>query len=262
MAHAKKMSQATLQFLITDTGGLDLEDLSLSIIAALAADGHAQALRDGFNFALDQKVMAVNIREAVFHITPFAGHYRAQQALKILKKVGAERAKPTDAFSAIMGGGPSAELDKATQADVGKPSADEESKRVERASQQFDKIHKSSLSESKKQRDEPSLTLGHWLNQDIYGRQFARPKLAFQTRLLLSVAALFSLEMKAPLSQWLRASKDNGLSVAQLWHIHGLLKRLFRDGHHQVVAEDAFKEVLGAKKGDGLVDGKDPFRWD
>ena len=64
MAAAKTVQASTLDFLLTDTAGLDVADCLLAMVAALTADGHFDATRSLLALALKKKVPAVDLREA------------------------------------------------------------------------------------------------------------------------------------------------------------------------------------------------------
>jgi alkylhydroperoxidase/carboxymuconolactone decarboxylase family protein YurZ len=261
MSHVRPIRPTTLQFLLSDTGGLDASDLNLAVVTAIVADGHLAASRDVLAFALKIKVAPRDLREAILHVAPFAGLWRAQQGLRALAKAGSESAKPTDAFAAMMGdsGG---DLDKATQQDADNESEDHDKKRVARSDELFDRVHGKAAKSVSGRLGENSATALRWLKADLYGRLIGRPRLGFQTRLLLSIAALFPLGMSFPIKEFVSAATNHEISKSQLWHLHGLLKRLFKEGPHQDAAEKGFADALGAQKQDGFGPGKDPFRWD
>jgi alkylhydroperoxidase/carboxymuconolactone decarboxylase family protein YurZ len=110
--------------------------------------------------------------------------------------------------------------------------------------------------------DDPSETLGRWLRADLYGRCFGRPGLDPKSRVLISIAAVFPLELEHHLTSLVKAGRSCGFKAAQLWHLHDLLRRLFKDGPVLDLAEKAFAAALGGKKKDDFGPGKDPFRWD
>jgi alkylhydroperoxidase/carboxymuconolactone decarboxylase family protein YurZ len=262
MSHARTVRGNTLQFLLSDTGGLDGADLNLAVVTAIVADGSFNATKDVLSFALKTKVATADIREAVMHVGPFAGHYRVQQGLRALSKVGSESAKPTDAFSAMMGDAGVGKVDQGTQKDLDDDDHESDGRRAKRAGELFDRVHGKDSKGTGSRLGENSQTVLRWLQADIYGRLFARPRLGFKTRILLSIAALFPLGMSMPIKDFVLAGKNAGLSDESLWHLHGILKRLFGEGGHQDAAERGFTDALGAKKKDGFGPGKDPFRWD
>ncbi|MDF1665945.1 MAG: hypothetical protein P1V97_29585 [Planctomycetota bacterium] len=262
MSNARPIRGTTLQFLLSDTGGLDGSDLNLATVTAIIADGNFNASKDVLSFALKTKVPSQDIREAILHVTGFAGPLRSQQGLRAFAKAGTESAKPTDAFSAIMGDGGGGQLDEVTQRDPDKDDAELEAKRALRGSELFDKVHGKAAKAVARRLGENSQTALRWIQSEVYGKTFGRPRLGFQTRILLSIAALFPLGMSQPLRDFIEAAKNHGFKSEELWHLHGLLKKMFKEGPHQDAAERAFSDALGAKKSDGFGPGKDPFRWD
>lgn len=262
MSHARPIRGTTLQFLLSDTGGLDGADLNLAAVTAIIADGNFNASKDVLSFALKTKVPSQDIREAILHVSAFAGPWRSQQGLRALAKAGTEAAKPTDAFSAIMGDGGGGQVDEATQKDTDKDNFETDAKRSKKGPELFDKVHGAKSKSVAKRIGENSDTMLRWIQSECFGKSFGRPRLGFQTRLLLSIAALFPLGMSQPMRDFVTAAKGHGFKSEELWHLHGLLKKLFKEGAHQDAAERAFSDALGAKKADGFGPGKDPFRWD
>ena len=98
MSHARPIRGTTLQFLLSDTGGLDGADLNLAAVTAIIADGNFNASKDVLSFALKTNVPSQDIREAILHVSAFAGLWRSQQGLRALAKAGTEAARDDPAI--------------------------------------------------------------------------------------------------------------------------------------------------------------------
>ena len=262
MANARKIQASTLQFLLTDSNGLEMEELLLALVASVVADGHSGATFELIKFALDHEVPAAAIREALLQLSALAGPYRAQQGLRSLRRIGSERAKPKDAFSALMGGGDGAKLDVDTQRDPKPGDAADDAEAATAAAETLGRVHGPDTGSLEAQLDKPSETLARWLRHDLYGRAWNRPGLSQRARLLISIGALYALEQREPLAAFVRAARHDGLNVTQLWSVHSLLNRMFQEGRHQELGERGFADAIGPQPKERFAPGKDPFRWD
>lgn len=259
MAAAKTVQASTLDFLLTDTAGLDVADCLLAMVAALTADGHFDATRSLLALALKKKVPAVDLREAILQTSHIAGPFRARQALEALEKTGSETARPKDAFASLMGDSGSGPADKATRADPDPEDGEADARRRARGAELFGRVHKGDPEALPVAQSE---VLSRWLKDDLYGRVFGRPRLHFNTRLLIAIGALVPMGHRKPLADFVKAAKAHGFKKTELWHLHGLLRRLFNETRELDQSEKAFGDVLGARKRDEFAPGKDPFRWD
>ena len=235
---AKDVSAPTYDFLLGQPGALDRKDALLACVAATAADGSARATREILIYALQRGLAAGMLREALLEIAPLAGAVRAEQALAALAEATVEAEKPTDPFSSLLEPrerkvAPASAIGIDDDAPAG-PSA-------------LDAVHGERAARLRARLADRSKALARWLDEDLYGRVFARPGLTPLQRALVALGAVFPLESRDATADWVHAARSGGASAAALWMLADTLARLFRESPEIKVALSGFESILGRR---------------
>jgi alkylhydroperoxidase/carboxymuconolactone decarboxylase family protein YurZ len=256
MALAKDVSGTTLDFLLSQTGSLARRDAVLACVAATAADGHKKQLREILLHALKGGVSPALLREVLLEVAALAGLPRGEEALAALAESLAEADVPTDPFAALLE--PRERREQRPEAAL--PTEDPEpASDAARASAELEAVHGERAATLRARLARRSKALARWAEEDLYGRVFGRPGLTRAQRVLVAVGALFPLDARASLEDFVHAARRLGSSPEALYALADTLARLFKEGPETREALLAFTIVLGrrSRPDEGVLP-----RWD
>ncbi|MEN8148772.1 MAG: carboxymuconolactone decarboxylase family protein [Planctomycetota bacterium] len=168
-------------------------------IAVLTLLGRSSALREAFHWALQRRVTADEIREAILQTFLFAGYPRAIHAFEVLDEVLDERG-----------------VTDVPQTDRTPPRAGLRAFFRRRGRELFQEIyrHDTELVVNRIGRFQPEFM--DWIIEDAYGKVLSRPYLDLKTREILSVALLTALKLPRQLTPHMRGALRAGAKPREL----------------------------------------------
>lgn len=238
MALAKDVSAATYDFLLGQTGTLDKRDVLLACVAATAADGSARQTREILIYALQRGAAPAALREALLEVAPLAGSVRSEQALAALSEAVTEAEKPSDPFAALL----DPRERKVPPSAVSSPDDVQP-----RGTSQLDSLHGERAARIRARLASRSKALAGWVEDDLYARALARTGLTKMQRALVALGAVFPLDARDPVMDWVHAARWAGADDASLWAVSETLARLFRESPEIRSAVSAFEGILGRR---------------
>lgn len=237
MPLAKDVSAATYDFLLGQTGSLAQRDALLACVAATAADGSPRQTREALIHALQRGLSASELREALLEVALFAGAVRCEQALFALGEAVTEAEKPSDPFAALL----DPKERKVPPSAASSPGDDQPSGSIA-----FDTVLGERASKVRARLAVRSKWLGKRVEEDLT-RVFARTGLTSLQRALVALGAVFPLDARDQVADWVHAAKVAGADDASLWLLAETLARLFRDTPEIKNALSGFEAILGRR---------------
>ncbi len=238
MALAKDVSAATYDFLLGTTGALDKRDVLLACVAATAADGGARQTREVLIYALQRGAKAETLREVLLELAPLAGAVRSEQALAALGEAVSEAEKPSDPFAQLL----DPKERKVAPSAVSSPDDEQAS-----GSSTLDSVHGERSAKLRARLAARSKQLARWVEDDLYARAFTRSGLTRLQRALVALGAVFPLDAKEQVADWVHACKLAGAADDSLWAVSETLARLFKESAETRNALEGFASILGRR---------------
>ena len=182
-----------------ESRGMRKRDRLLVWIAVLTLLGRSAALREAFHWALERRVTADEIREAVLQSFLFAGYPRAIHAFEILDEVLEERGLRAEHLT-----------------DRTPPRAGVKAFFRRRGRELFQEIyrHDTDAVVDRIGRFHPEFM--DWIIEDAYGKVLSRPHLDLKTREIMSVALLTALRLPRQLTPHMRGALRAGAKPREL----------------------------------------------
>ncbi len=239
MTLAKDVSATTYDFLLGQTGSLERRDVLLACVAATAADGSPKQTRAALVYALQRGLPEPMLRETLLEIAPLAGTVRAEQALAALADAVTEAEQPADPFASL--------LDPKERKVAPTARSSPEDEQPGSSSSLLDRVHGERAPKLRARLEGRSRSLAAWLEHDLYARAFTRSGLTPLQRTLVALGAVFPLDAREVLLDWVHAAAGAGADAASLWLVAETLARLFRESPEIKTALSAFDVALGRR---------------
>ncbi|HZU99303.1 MAG TPA: hypothetical protein VFF73_21530 [Planctomycetota bacterium] len=190
-------------------------------------------------YALQRGLSESLLRETLLEISPLAGAVRAEQALTALAEAVTEAEQPSDPFASL--------LDPKERKVAPSARSSPEDDQPGPASSLLDRVHGERASKLRARLGGRSRSLAAWLEHDLYARAFSRSGLTPLQRALVALGAVFPLDAREVVLDWVHAAVGAGADAASLWLVSETLARLFRESPEIKTALSAFEAALGRR---------------